>query len=196
MLQAAEAVFGEKGFVDATIDEVVRRAGVSRGTFYVYFDNKGDVFAKLMSSVVGEMFDVSVARAQGEIGARVEAGNRAFLDVFNRHRRIMRSILQVATLDAKIALALNDLRNQFAERVRRHLLVGIAEGRCHHIDAGIASYALVLMVEFFAYSWLSFGFGPKNRVLSVKTVARELSSLWCRAVYREPLLRGGKSRQR
>jgi hypothetical protein len=40
LLEAAEEVFGELGFRRASIAEIVRRAGVAQGTFYLYFDSK------------------------------------------------------------------------------------------------------------------------------------------------------------
>ncbi|MCL4746582.1 MAG: TetR/AcrR family transcriptional regulator [Burkholderiaceae bacterium] len=185
LLRAAEEVFAASGFVDATVADIVERAKVSRGTFYLYFTNKDDIFATLMSRVVDDMFVISATRQPGTVRERIEAGNLAFLETFKRHRKLMRSILHVASLDPAMARTLNNLRNQFADRVRRQLERGIGSGKCHPHDPAIASYALVVMVEFFAYSWLSFGFGPKNGNLDIATVASELSQLWYRSVYKE-----------
>src|SRR5690606_8287650 len=49
LLDAARDVFAEKGYVAATVDDVVARCGVARGTFYLYFDDKLDVFGALVS---------------------------------------------------------------------------------------------------------------------------------------------------
>ncbi|MCB9602007.1 MAG: TetR/AcrR family transcriptional regulator [Sandaracinus sp.] len=49
LLEAARDVFSEKGYVAATVDDVVARCGVARGTFYLYFDDKLDVFGALVS---------------------------------------------------------------------------------------------------------------------------------------------------
>lgn len=48
LLEAAGAVFAEKGYAAANVDDVVRRVGVARGTFYLYFDDKQAVFAALV----------------------------------------------------------------------------------------------------------------------------------------------------
>ncbi len=48
MLVAAGAVFAEKGYAAANVDDIVRRVGVARGTFYLYFDDKQAVFAALV----------------------------------------------------------------------------------------------------------------------------------------------------
>ncbi|HJL15699.1 MAG TPA: TetR/AcrR family transcriptional regulator [Sandaracinaceae bacterium LLY-WYZ-13_1] len=48
LLLAARDTFVEKGFQAATVDDIVAKAGVARGTFYLYFDDKRDVFEALV----------------------------------------------------------------------------------------------------------------------------------------------------
>jgi len=47
ILDAAELVFGEKGPSAATMDDVAEAAQVSKGTVYLYFENKDDLFVAL-----------------------------------------------------------------------------------------------------------------------------------------------------
>lgn len=48
LLAAARDVFVEKGFSAASVDDIVARAGVARGTFYLYFQDKRAVFEALV----------------------------------------------------------------------------------------------------------------------------------------------------
>ncbi len=48
LLLAARDVFAEKGYAAATVDDIVARAGAARGTFYLYFKDKRDVFGALV----------------------------------------------------------------------------------------------------------------------------------------------------
>jgi AcrR family transcriptional regulator len=48
ILAAARNVFSRLGYHQATIDHVVAEAGVARGTFYLYFDDKRAVFSELI----------------------------------------------------------------------------------------------------------------------------------------------------
>jgi AcrR family transcriptional regulator len=193
ILRAAEEVFSSKGFFGATVAEMVERAGVSRGTFYLYFKNREDVFSALLSRVVGEMFMLSASRQTGTLQERVESANRAYLETFRRHREFMRSVLQVATFDADVAKALNRLRGKFIERVRAHLDKCVARNTIYDIDPTIASFLLVIMVEFTAYAWLSFGWEPNTEEFDFETVVREASALWSRAVYKSEQLQEGAS---
>ena len=62
ILDAAFTVFAEEGFARTKLDDVARRAGVSKGTLYLYFDSKETLFremvrAKIIPCVVqGEEF--------------------------------------------------------------------------------------------------------------------------------------------
>jgi AcrR family transcriptional regulator len=48
ILDAALEVFGEQGFARAKLEDVARRAGVSKGTLYLYFDSKEALFRELV----------------------------------------------------------------------------------------------------------------------------------------------------
>lgn len=48
IMQAARAVFEEKGYQDALLSEIAERAGVVEGTIYRYFDSKRDLLVRVM----------------------------------------------------------------------------------------------------------------------------------------------------
>ncbi len=52
LLEAAIEVFAEKGFAAATLEQVARRAGVSKGTAYLYFPTKEALFKAAIREVV------------------------------------------------------------------------------------------------------------------------------------------------
>ena len=54
---AALAVFAEKGFAAAKLDEIARRAGVSKGTLYLYFKDKEDLFRAVVRDNVSPNID-------------------------------------------------------------------------------------------------------------------------------------------
>ena len=51
LLEAALDVFFEKGFAAARLEDIAARAGVSKGTIYLYFESKDDVFEALVRSI-------------------------------------------------------------------------------------------------------------------------------------------------
>jgi AcrR family transcriptional regulator len=53
--QSAKKVFFEKGYADATIEEIARLAGVAKGSIYLYFQAKDDLYLSLMIPVLEEI---------------------------------------------------------------------------------------------------------------------------------------------
>lgn len=54
---AALEVFAEKGFAAARLDEIARRAGVSKGTLYLYFKDKEELFRAVVRDTVSPNID-------------------------------------------------------------------------------------------------------------------------------------------
>jgi AcrR family transcriptional regulator len=55
LLEAGVIEFEERGFNGVRVDDVVRRAGISHGTFYLYFANKEDLFKALLRDALHDM---------------------------------------------------------------------------------------------------------------------------------------------
>ncbi len=52
IVQAAYDVFSEKGFAAARLDDIAKRAGVSKGALYLYFETKQDIFEAVVKDAV------------------------------------------------------------------------------------------------------------------------------------------------
>jgi AcrR family transcriptional regulator len=64
---AALEVFAEKGFAAAKLDEIARRAGVSKGTLYLYFKDKEDLFRAVVRSAIAPNIEaITAVIAQAE----------------------------------------------------------------------------------------------------------------------------------
>jgi AcrR family transcriptional regulator len=54
ILEAALACFAQKGFAGTRMDDIARKAGITKGTIYLYFDSKESVFKALARASIGE----------------------------------------------------------------------------------------------------------------------------------------------
>ena len=70
---AALAVFAEKGFAAARLDEIARRAGVSKGTLYLYFADKEALFRAVVRDTVSPNIDA--------VRASLEATDLPFAEI-------------------------------------------------------------------------------------------------------------------
>ncbi|HYD27132.1 TetR/AcrR family transcriptional regulator [Brevundimonas sp.] len=67
ILSAALEVFAERGFQAARLEEVAKRAGVSKGALYLYFETKADLFR----AVVTDAISPNIAHVKGLASAPV-----------------------------------------------------------------------------------------------------------------------------
>ncbi|HXA74389.1 MAG TPA: helix-turn-helix domain-containing protein [Acidimicrobiales bacterium] len=65
LVRAARELFGEKGYVDTSIDEIVARAGVTKGAVYHHFDGKEGLFRAVFEQVHTEVTDQAAAEFLG-----------------------------------------------------------------------------------------------------------------------------------
>ncbi|HWW11752.1 MAG TPA: TetR/AcrR family transcriptional regulator [Brevundimonas sp.] len=68
ILAAALEVFAERGFHSARLEEVARRAGVSKGALYLYFETKADLFRAVVSDAISPNIERVKAMATGAVG--------------------------------------------------------------------------------------------------------------------------------
>jgi AcrR family transcriptional regulator len=92
ILQAAYRVFAERGFEQATMDEIARTAGVAKGTLYLYYPSKHDIYSAALHRSIVELAARTTAALESASG--VEAKLRAFiatrLRYFDEHRDFLR----------------------------------------------------------------------------------------------------------
>ncbi len=67
ILAAALEVFAERGFQAARLEEVARRAGVSKGALYLYFETKADLFRAVVTDAISPNIERVTAMASAEV---------------------------------------------------------------------------------------------------------------------------------
>ena len=121
VLDAIGVVVAERGYVSATVADVVRAAGVSRSTFYEQFSSKEACFLEAYRAGVDgldERVESAVRTAEGA-GWRVQlrAGIRAYLDALAARPALARlSLLEIHHAGPEALRARDDARRRFAQR--------------------------------------------------------------------------------
>jgi AcrR family transcriptional regulator len=72
ILDAALAVFAQKGFAATRLDDIAAKAGITKGTIYLYFDSKQALFEALARQSVGAQIDAVTAQLAGFPGSSAE----------------------------------------------------------------------------------------------------------------------------
>lgn len=69
LVEAAATAFAERGVANTAVSDIVERAGVAQGTFYLYFESKDDVLVALAERLVGGVLEVAEVALEGERSA-------------------------------------------------------------------------------------------------------------------------------
>ena len=153
LLDAGMRVFADRGFHAARVDDIVRAARTSHGTFYLYFTNKEDLLRALATECGLELS--ALAGTLGPVGPDDEgyAELRAFLGRFfatyRRYGPVIRAWMEGHVEDRAVsALGVRSF-TEIAEALGRRLRESGAVG-----DAAAVS-ALMAMLERFAYFLVS-----------------------------------------
>ncbi|MCZ7569298.1 MAG: TetR/AcrR family transcriptional regulator [Ardenticatenaceae bacterium] len=153
LLDAAEAVFGEKGFERASIVEITRRAGVAQGTFYVYFPDKKAVFTELVKEL-SHRLRREIAEAVGGLPDRLEverAGFRVFFNFIHNHRNMYKIVRQAEFVDEEL---FRWYYRRFAEGYVRGLERAMEAEQIRSLDSEFLAYCLMGIGDFLGMRWI------------------------------------------
>src|SRR5580692_2556158 len=106
LIKAARELFGEKGYVDTSIDEIVARAGVTKGAVYHHFDGKEGLFRAVFEQVHTEVTDQAAAEFLGpDSWTALLNGCALWIDA-----HLDPAIRTIALQDARAVLGWDDVR--------------------------------------------------------------------------------------
>ena len=103
IVQAALAVFAEKGFAAAKLDEIAARAGVSKGAVYLYFETKEDIFRAVVQQ--------AVAPNMQAIRAMIAAHPGPFADLIRAVPERVAALVEVLPVGGVLKMVIGEARN-------------------------------------------------------------------------------------
>ncbi len=158
LLDAAEQVFGELGYHDASIVKITEAAGVSQGTFYLYFGSKKEVFDELMIDLNRR---IRHAMTEASAGAenRLEAellGFGGFFDFTSEHPGLYKIIRQAAFVSPEIfELHYDRVSQPYVAALKE----AVERGEVGPIDPEVTAWALMAIGEMVGMRWVVAGNG-------------------------------------
>jgi AcrR family transcriptional regulator len=185
LLAAAREVFEQRGYQATTVGAITEAANTAHGTFYLYFKNKEDAFAKVMSSVTAELYREAGVTMEEDPREAIARGTRAFLEVFSSHRGLWRCLLEGLHSSPAIEALWLDLRRPFVDRIARNLKMLSSAGLARPLDTDVAAHALGSMVEWFAFTHFELD-QPSADDVTLDRAVDTLTDLWYHAVFVTP----------
>jgi AcrR family transcriptional regulator len=180
LLDAAAVEFGEKGFHEASVSSITRRAGVALGSFYTYFDSKDALFRALVADM-SEMVRTSARSAISEGMGPLEierAALAAFLRFAAEHKEVYRIIDEAEFVDpASYRTHYETIAARFADRLR----AGTASGDFREGLGELEAWAMMGINVFVGLRYVVWGAGEE---LSPDAVADGVNRLLAEGIVR------------
>jgi AcrR family transcriptional regulator len=152
ILASARVVFLEKGFVDARIDDVARRASLSKGAVYFYFPSKRDLFMALVQEEHENTYFFLDRAEKDERPAAVKLLDlgRRYLDYFAGGRTPPRFFLMMceqSLRDEELREEVQAIHVRFVDAAARIFAQGMAEGTFRQMDPVAIAQMLKAMID-------------------------------------------------
>jgi AcrR family transcriptional regulator len=178
LLRVARSAFEEEGYDATSVSRIVEGADVSRGTFYLYFDSKEDIFRTLAEELLEQVVALQGPMEPSDPRLSIRRAIAAFVVYYRDNARMMAVLEQVATYDPSFRALRRDMRRSIAERAIRFIAGLQLHGDVPAtVDPRYAATALTGMVDRFAYVWLVL-----EEDFAEEEVVETLSTLWYQAI--------------
>jgi AcrR family transcriptional regulator len=158
LLDAAEHVFGEFGYHEASVVKVAEEAGVAAGTYYLYFDSKKAIFDELVRDLnrrvrhaMKEGSSKGTTRFESEL-----LGFDAYFRFTREHPTLYRIIRQAEFVSPEmLRYHYDQLSAGYIEALRE----ASAAGEIGALNPEVAAYALMGVGEMIGMRWILWGDG-------------------------------------
>lgn len=153
LLEAAEEIFGDVGYHEASIVKITEAAGVAQGTFYLYFSSKQQVFEEVVADL-NHRVRQAMSEAAGGATTRLEAERLGFAGFFKftaEHPALYRIIRQAEFV------APQALRNHYERVIQGYappLRDAMDTGEVSPGDALVLAWSLIAVGEAIGMRWI------------------------------------------
>lgn len=182
--RAAHEQIRLNGYSNLTVDAVIKEAGVSRATFYFYFQNKKHLLMHLAASVMDELYELAGLHypEQDEFN-RIVLANIAYLDVWRRETVVLGEFFALSLVDPEVAENYRAYRDKFELRIMGRIERLLSLGRIPDANPRVLASTLSSMVEFSAFRHFVADDAIGHSNVTFGELVLRLSEAWYRAVY-------------
>jgi AcrR family transcriptional regulator len=145
------AEFENRGFHGVRVDDVVLRAGISHGTFYLYFSNKEDLFKALLKDA---LHDMEIVAGDFPVVTRDETGLtvlrqwvRKFFKAYATHATVIRILSQADLVPEEVFGDGLRLFFSIAEAMTTGMTAASQAAGRHQEHAELTAVACLMMLE-------------------------------------------------
>lgn len=186
ILECAKDVFSKKGFHNASVADLISRAGIARGTFYLYFESKRDIFDTLLEDLLQELRrriqPIRLESGNPEPLVQLKANIHRVLELVVEEPELIEILLHHADgLDHQVEASVSSFYDRVLNLIERSLEHGMRLGLLRTCDARIVAACILGTVKEVA-DWLTT---QRGRTLSLDVLAEEIVDFGLRGLLAE-----------
>ncbi|MGF2947547.1 TetR/AcrR family transcriptional regulator [Mycobacterium sp. Lab-001] len=151
LLAATERLMNAgSSFTELSVDRLATEAGVSRATFYIYFEDKGHLLRQLAERVFGELSEA--ARRWWDVAERRRSSDareamQAIVATYRRHQSVITAVIEMAAYDPDVSATYDAIFEGIVANVEAVIRAGRSAGTIRDIPVTETAAALTWMVE-------------------------------------------------
>jgi AcrR family transcriptional regulator len=180
-------LLAERAFKDVTIDELARRAGLSRTAFYFYYPDKNEVLKEAADDAATAIYAEADRwwHGEGPPEQLVREALEGIANVYSQHSSVLRAAVEATTYDRGFQDFYESLISRFVDATAEHLQREVDSGRARPLETRLVAESLVWMAERCAYAFFLIENRPVSEVIA------PLTGVWVHALYPDANLAGG-----
>lgn len=156
LLEAAADLLHDTPFPQLRVEEIATRAGVSVGTFYLYFDGKDDLFVQLVVEFTGRLRKVLQAAyaGPGSFADRMQRALDAYLTFVEENQAGFLYFRDSGTIDTTVGRLSAWAIDQHVTDLRPILDEAVSGGELRGDDTTLLAHAILGLTQHLAGFWL------------------------------------------
>ena len=189
VLQHAKRIFARKGYHRTNIADIIARAQIARGTFYLYFQNKKDLFEELLEQVLSELRlriqRLRIGPEEPEPVEQLRNNLRRVLNFLLAERELTDILLNHSIgFDRELDSRIRDFYERIADQIQRSLDLGIQMKLVRDCDTRAVAYCILGGIKEVV------GQASRHRRRDISKLAEEILDFGLRGVAQPGLLAG------
>ena len=152
LYSAAYELFTTKGANNTAIDEIVKKAGVAKGTFYLYFKDKYDIVDKLVLLKSRQVIEEAMAETRKLGLENFEDKTIFFINYFKENKLMLKLINKDFSCGLFKRARLNPSENKEIDEIARFFIEGLKERGMEELEAELTLFMVFELVGNVCYS--------------------------------------------
>lgn len=160
LVDAAVALFAERGYGATRIADICDRAGVAKGLFYWYFPTKQDLFVELVRTMRWRLrrAQANAMDPDADPITRLRQGTEASVRFITEHASYF-SFVEVERADANLAGVLREGSEVYLDDVRALVVEAVEAGLLPDHDPTLVAIGVMGAVSSFTNAWRNGSLG-------------------------------------